>query len=385
MTALVASSGPSALWYAARGSGLAALVILTLSVVLGVVTSVRWSTERWPRFVVELLHRNGSLLALGLIVVHIASVVIDAFAPIGWKDAVIPFFSSYRPIWLGLGAIAFDLLIALIVTSLLRHRIGHRTWRFVHWFAYLCWPLVVVHGLASGSDTKVGIVQILDLACVLAVLVAVWWRLAHGWPENIGTRVTALVGTLVAPFVLIGWLVSGPLAAGWARKSGTPDSVLARVNATSVSAAGQGSTTTTSEPDRSSLPAAPFTARATGTVRQSQESADGQVTIRLATTLTDGANGVLVIDITGRPLEGGGVIEDSSQVSFGPPSRTDLYSGTIVELRGTRIVAALHSEGRPGLLLTCDVQVDESTGRVTERLDVEPDARTGGGGEGNEG
>ena len=140
MSVVATTSGPTILWYLARGSGLAALVVLTLSVVLGIVTSVRWTNPRWPRFVIELLHRNSSLLAFALIVVHVAAVVLDGFAPIGWKDAVIPFASPYRPLWLGLGSVAFDLLVAILVTSLLRHRIGHRTWRFVHWFAYACWP-----------------------------------------------------------------------------------------------------------------------------------------------------------------------------------------------------------------------------------------------------
>ena len=217
-TALGAASSP-VLWYVARGSGTVALVLLTLSLVGGIVTSVRWSSERLPRFVIQLLHRNISLLTVVFIVIHIATIVVDGFAPIGWIDAVLPFRSGYRPLWLGLGAIAFDLVLALIVTSLLRHRIGQRTWRVVHWSAYLCWPLVVVHGLGSGSDTRSDLMLGTMLVCVVLVLLAVWWRLAQGWPDHAGARVAGVIATLAAPLLLVTWLGDGPLASGWATRA----------------------------------------------------------------------------------------------------------------------------------------------------------------------
>src|SRR5262249_20653667 len=223
---ILASSGPTALWYLARGSGVVATVLLTAAVVLGIVTSVRWSSPRWPRFVVELLHRNVALLTVVFLVIHITTVVVDGFAPIGWKDAVLPFASDYRPLWLGLGAVAFDLIVALVATSLLRHRIGHRTWRVLHWFAYVCWPIAMVHGLGTGTGTKVGVVVAANVVCVVAVLAAVWWRLAVGWPARTGVRVAALGVSIIAPVALAIWLVSGPLATGWARTAGTPQRLL---------------------------------------------------------------------------------------------------------------------------------------------------------------
>ena len=258
MTVLAATSS-SWLWYVARGAGLTALVALTLSVGLGVVTSVRWTNPRWPRFVIELMHRNVSLVAFALIVVHVAAVVADAFAPIGLKDVLLPFVSVYRPVWLGLGAAASDLLLAVLITSLLRHRLSHRVWRFVHWFSYLAWPLVVVHGLGTGSDTRLGWVLVLYVACIAAVILAVWWRLAVGWRDNVGVRLGALGATVVAPIVLVVWLGSGPLAAGWSRRAGTPASILARV--TSSNAASPASAPTTEPPSSASsgtgLPAPP--------------------------------------------------------------------------------------------------------------------------------
>ena len=108
------------------------------------------------------LHKNVSLLALVVLAIHILTVVVDSYAPVHLIDAFVPFISGDRPIWLGLGALAFDLMIAVIVTSLLRDRIGLRTWRAVHWTAYASWPLAIVHGIGTGSDTKLGWVLVLN-------------------------------------------------------------------------------------------------------------------------------------------------------------------------------------------------------------------------------
>jgi methionine sulfoxide reductase heme-binding subunit len=153
---VLAAAGPSPLWYLTRATGAVALLLLTASVVLGILGAVRFGSPRWPRFLTAGLHRNLSLLVLALLAVHILTAVLDSFAPIGLKDAVVPFVSAYRPLWLGLGALAFDLLLALAATSLLRRRLGYRAWRSVHWLAYGSWPLALTHGLGTGSDAKVG-------------------------------------------------------------------------------------------------------------------------------------------------------------------------------------------------------------------------------------
>lgn len=378
MSPLAATTGPTVLWYVARGSGIAALIVLTISMVLGLVTSVRWTNPRWPRFVVELLHRNTSLIAFGLIVIHVATVVIDAFAPIGWKDAVIPFLSPYRPVWLGLGAVAFDLLVAILATSLLRHRIGHRTWRFVHWFAYLCWPLVVVHGLATGSDTKVGFVLVLTALCVAAVLVALWWRLAQGWREHTGIRVAALTASLVAPIALVVWLSAGPLATGWARHAGTPANVLAKVGVTPAAASIPAPAPTAT----GSVPTAPFSASLSGTLAQSDTNANGQATLRFDTTLSGGATGALTVDLTGQPVESGGILLANSQVALGPIGQPAVYRGTVTRLRGQQIVATMHGSGRPTIQLTIDLQVPASGSQVSGTVTAQPLGAPSGGGTG---
>lgn len=220
------------MWYLARATGIVALLLLTVTVVLGILTSVRWQPRSLPRFVVEYVHRNVTVLVLALIAIHVATVVLDGFAPIGWLAAVVPFISEYRPIWLGLGALGFDLLLAVAITSWLRHRVGFRVWRFLHWSAYACWPIVLVHGLGTGTDTRQVWALVVEGACLLAVALAVLWRVGFGWERRTGVRIAVLAAMAVMPFALGAWLLTGPLAPHWARRSGTPASVLARTTLT---------------------------------------------------------------------------------------------------------------------------------------------------------
>src|ERR1700761_6959629 len=132
---------PSAYRYRARGTGAVSLVLLTASVVLGIVGSVRFTAPRWPRFAIDAVHRDVSLLVLVVLAIHIVTSVLDGFAPITLLDGVIPFVTPYRPLWMGLGTLAFDLLLAIAITSLIRRRLGYRTWRAVHWLAYASWPV----------------------------------------------------------------------------------------------------------------------------------------------------------------------------------------------------------------------------------------------------
>lgn len=226
MSVMLASAGPSAYWYMTRSSGAVALILLTLALVLGVVDVRRWSTEKWPRFVVDSLHRNVSLLALAFLGLHILTAALDSFAPISLINAVIPFTSSYRPFWLGLGALSFDLMLAVIVTSLMRRRMGHSTWRAVHWLSYASWPIALLHGLGTGSDVKSSWMMALSVGCLIAVLAAISVRIAAGWPDRLARRGAALGGAAIFTLGLILWLPSGPLGKEWARRSGTPSSLL---------------------------------------------------------------------------------------------------------------------------------------------------------------
>src|ERR1700721_2878225 len=120
LTAATIATNSKALWYMTRGFGLVALILLTVTMVLGLTQAVRFARPGWPRFVVSALHKNASLLAVVVLAVHITTAALDSYAPIRVVDVFVPFVGKYRPLWLGLGALAVDLLIALAVTSLLR-------------------------------------------------------------------------------------------------------------------------------------------------------------------------------------------------------------------------------------------------------------------------
>jgi methionine sulfoxide reductase heme-binding subunit len=169
---LAATKGPSIYWYLTRSTGAVALLLLTISLVLGVMDARRFNTTRWPRFVIDALHRNASLLALVFVVVHVLTTVLDSFVSIPLSAAIIPFANSYKTFWLGLGAVAFDLMLAVLITSMLRQRIGYGLWRGVHWLAYACWPIALMHTLGTGSDAGRTWLLALSIGCIAAVLVA---------------------------------------------------------------------------------------------------------------------------------------------------------------------------------------------------------------------
>ena len=168
-------SGPQ-LWFANRGTGFVLLLLLTLSTVLGVLSTSRVSLRRWPRMLTQGLHRNVSLLAVTFLAAHVTTAVLDTFVDIRWYDAFVPFAGTYMPLWLGFGSLALDMLIAVTATSLLRHKMSHRPWRAIHVLAYGAWGLGLIHGLQMGTDAPSQWGAVLNDGCVAVVLVAVLAR-----------------------------------------------------------------------------------------------------------------------------------------------------------------------------------------------------------------
>jgi sulfoxide reductase heme-binding subunit YedZ len=187
-----------ALWYTARGSGLVLLVLLTVVVALGIGARSGRTAFNLPRFAVNLLHRNAALLSCVFLVVHVVSLLFDPYAQLRLVDLVVPFISAYRPFWLGLGTTALDLVAAIVVTSLLRRRLGARAWRAVHWLAYLCWPVALLHGLGTGTDNGTWWLWTVSLTCAAAVLAAVLWRLSTGF-ERFANRAPRQVADRLRP------------------------------------------------------------------------------------------------------------------------------------------------------------------------------------------
>jgi sulfoxide reductase heme-binding subunit YedZ len=109
---------------------------------------------------------------------------------------------------------------------MLRARIGFRTWRLVHWSAYACWPIALVHSLGTGSDVKGSWLLAISIICILAVLAALAARALAAGDVSARLRGAALGGAGAFSLFLVLWLPSGPLGAEWARRAGTPSSLL---------------------------------------------------------------------------------------------------------------------------------------------------------------
>jgi len=167
------------LWYANRATGAVCLVLFTVVVLLGIAVRLRGRLPGLPRFGTVTLHRTLSLSATAFLALHIAAAVIDGYVNITVLDVLVPFVSDYQPLWLGLGTVALDFMLAVLITSLLRARLGHRTWRAVHWLAYVSWPIALVHGIGIGTDTGADWMTWLTVSCVAAVLTAFGIRTAH--------------------------------------------------------------------------------------------------------------------------------------------------------------------------------------------------------------
>lgn len=172
-----------ALWYLGRGSGVVSLVLLTVVVVLGIAGRSGRTVGGLPRFAVAAVHRATSLLAVVFVTVHVLTLLADPYARLDLLALVLPFTAGASPFWYGLGAVALDLVAALVVTSLLRHRIPPRVWKGVHLTAYLAWPVALAHGIGSGSDAGTAWMLALAGTCVAAVACAVAWRLAPRFAE----------------------------------------------------------------------------------------------------------------------------------------------------------------------------------------------------------
>jgi sulfoxide reductase heme-binding subunit YedZ len=168
------------IWYLNRSTGVVLVAVLTLSTALGVLAT-RGGSMRWPRFALQSLHRNVSLVACALLLAHALTPVIDTYvnhyAPIAPLDAVVPFVSAYRPLALGLGTLAFDLIVVVVLTSAARQRLGRRTWFGVHLLTYAGWALGVVHGLLIGTDAWTTWSMAVSVTSVAVVLAAVAARL----------------------------------------------------------------------------------------------------------------------------------------------------------------------------------------------------------------
>ncbi len=358
------SSG-TALWYLTRGAGVVALLLLTASTLVGALSAGRWRSTRWPRFAVAKLHRNLTLLALVFIGLHVTTTLADGYAPIGLKDIVIPFVSPYRPIWLGLGALALDVLLAIGISTALRKRIGYRAWRVLHWGAYAAWPLALAHGLGSGSDARYGWMALLALGCLALVVVAVAGRLLFS--RSPSPRLAAGAATFALALGLATWYATGPRQHGWAARAGTPKSLLraTKVAPTSARSLAAASVQTT------------FTGRLEGRLSSSGPDAFGNAAVAIAMATRGGEPGLVQLTLWGSALDSGGLAMSRSRVSFQDAVSGTVYTGSVVNLDGNLVVADVTSSSGSTLQLIMRLQIDAEAGTVAGTMHASPASGSG--------
>jgi DMSO/TMAO reductase YedYZ heme-binding membrane subunit len=161
------------LWYSSRATGIVSIFLMTAVLVLGMaITRTRHSSAST---IVMGVHRSLSLGMSVFLLVHITTAIAESYVDIGWVSLLIPFSSGYSRLLVGIGTLAFDVLIAVVVTSLLRHRLSEQTWRKVHGFSYTLWPLAIIHGVGLGTS-KEPLLRGTTIACAVAGLVAIWWH-----------------------------------------------------------------------------------------------------------------------------------------------------------------------------------------------------------------
>ena len=189
-----ALSGGPLLWFLNRGTGAAVLVLLTATLVLGILTA-RPTRARWvPGFVTRQLHRNLAVMSTVLVLLHAFSAVLDSYVDIRWWQAFSPVGATYRPLWLGLGSLALDVMLLVALSSALRSRLTPRLWRTVHLSGYLTWPVALAHSYGTGTDAGDAWARWLAFACLATIVLAFTARLAAERRYSRGLRAAGVLG-----------------------------------------------------------------------------------------------------------------------------------------------------------------------------------------------
>ena len=199
-----------AVWYAARAAGVAAYVVLSVVVCIGLTLGGKAQSKRWPRFSVEEIHRFGGLLVGSLLVIHVGAIALDSFLPFSLTQLVVPFSASYRPISTGLGIFAAELLLALAVTNHYRKRMPYRYWRTAHYFNFAVWGAASVHGIFAGTDRGTLWLALLYAVSVSAVLALLMWRFGGFVLRSSRVVATSAVTVIALPVLMLGPLGSSP-------------------------------------------------------------------------------------------------------------------------------------------------------------------------------
>ena len=368
-------------WDVARAGGFTAYVLLTLSVALGLALTMQWqSAGRWPRLLNSELHNFLTLLSLIFVGVHVLAVWVDPFTRFGWSEVFIPFVSHYRPLWMALGIVALYLGLAVGLSTWIRPLIGYTWWRRLHLLTLVCYGLVTVHGLATGSDTRTWWAVMIYLGSALAIAGLLLIRLLE--PTSPRGRAHPVWASLVAMAVVVGgfWTLLGPLQSGWNASANNGNGSGARIavansstSSTATPAAGNGAA--------SGAFGSAFSAQVRGSLSQSGPDANGTVSYEIQATLQNGATGQLDLRMSGQNAGDDEVSITSSSVTLGTAASPSLYAGQVtrIEADGSRwnVTATLAQSGSGSHSLTITLSLRISDGAVGGSIQGTPGSAGG--------
>jgi sulfoxide reductase heme-binding subunit YedZ len=170
---------PQFWWYLTRASGIVAWLMLTASVIWGIVLSTKAFPEhRRPAWLLD-LHRWLGGLTVSFVAIHMAALVADSYVSFDVIDLTVPFASAWKPLAVALGVVAMWLLVAVEVTSLLMKRLPRRVWRWIHLSSYAVFLLTSLHAALAGTDRSQWLYQATAVASIIAVVWSTVYRLTH--------------------------------------------------------------------------------------------------------------------------------------------------------------------------------------------------------------
>lgn len=353
LISVVATISP--LWYISRAAGFVGLVLLGVIGVLGVMTAGNFRLGRGARFLTPEMHRSLTLLAVVVLGIHVGAAVLDPFARIGFKDIVVPFGAHYRPIWVGIGAVAIDLGIAVVATSLLRVRMGYRSWKLLHWASYPIFALSIVHGLGTGSDSALLLSKIIYLLVGAVLLLSILARLISN--RNIfGFQKLALLSTSFGlPLLIVAWAFIGPFGPNWPKRAaaGLGQSVSANTAANSASSVSK------AKPVPIFSIGSGYSSSWSGKIDSSPANSQGEVALRLIGPLSGSPGYELSVTLIGFPQEGG-ISMASSILEVANTQGTPFYEGKVTTLSGTTIVCQISNVTGSTTAITINLNLSSS-------------------------
>lgn len=337
---LLATISPNTkfLWYLSRATGIVSLLLLGVIVLLGIATATKMTPKGFGKLVGPDLHRRLSITTVGFIAVHVVAAILDPFVAVGIGASLVPFVSKYRPLWVGLGTVGLDLILVVVATSLIRHRLNHGIWKKIHYLSWVIVSLVLFHALGTGSDTQVKLVEIVYVGFILAIGLAGILRVLSENGFTSSKKAIAGLGLLGIPLLLLVWATQGPLRIGWA-KSATSFSLLPNIKPAS-----SGFSTSSSSVNQPGTGAnigsftLPVSGNMSGTLVQSQTNS-GIAILTLRGTV-EGTPDAIAVQLNGSVQEGSLVLE-SSTAYLGTNTKPNLYTGTVSRASGSTLILAL--------------------------------------------